>query len=135
MTKYLAEQAPKGIDVYFENVGGFQLEALLNNIGFGGRIALCGMISMYNDTTPTPGPYNLANLIGRGVKVQGFIVSNYTDLMMNFFTEMAPWVAQGKVKFRETVYEGLEKAPEAFEGLFKGDNFGKAVIRVGPDTL
>ena len=135
LTKYLAEQAPQGIDSYFENVGGFQLEALINNIAFGGRIALCGMISVYNNEQAEPGPYNLANLIGRGVLLKGFIVSNYGHLMQDFFAEAGPWVAGGKLQFRETVYEGLEKAPEAFAGLFKGDNFGKAVVRVGPDKL
>ncbi|WP_306253478.1 NADP-dependent oxidoreductase [Parvularcula sp. IMCC14364] len=134
LSKFLAEHAPKGIDTYFENVGGFQLEALINNIGFAGRIALCGMISQYNNTTPEPGPSNLTNLIGRGVLVKGFIVSNYMNMMPQFFAEMGPWVAGGKVKFRETVYEGLDAAPEAFAGLFTGDNTGKVVIRIGPDN-
>lgn len=135
LTKYLASEAPRGIDVHFENVGGFQLEALLNTIGFGGRIALCGMISVYNNAAPEPGPSNLANLIGRGVLMKGFIVSNYNNLLQEFFAEVGPWMAQGKLQFRETIYEGLDKAPEAFEGLFRGENFGKAVIRVGPDSL
>ena len=135
LTKALAEHAPKGIDCYFENVGGMHLEAAMNVIGFGGRIALCGMIAQYNNTTPEPGPNNMTNLIGRGVLMQGFIVSNYMDKTPDFIREVGPWLAQGKIKFRETVYEGLEKAPEAFAGLFKGENFGKAVVRVGPDNV
>ncbi len=135
LTKFLAEQAPKGIDTYFENVGGYQLEALLNTIAFGGRIALCGMISVYNNTQPEPGPSNLTNVIGRGVLIKGFIVSNYMHLLQDFFAEMGPWLASGKIMFRETVYEGLETAPEAFAGLFEGDNTGKVVIRVGPDSV
>ncbi|MEQ8750427.1 MAG: NADP-dependent oxidoreductase, partial [Amphiplicatus sp.] len=133
LTKALAAAAPKGVDCYFENVGGMHLEAALNCIGFGGRIALCGMISIYNDTEMQPGPSNLANMIGRGVMAQGFIVSNYMYLAPQFAAEVAPLLAAGKVKFRESVYEGLDKAPEAFLGLFKGENFGKAVVRVGAD--
>ena len=135
LTKALAAAAPKGVDCYFENVGGDHLEAALNCIAFGGRIALCGMISQYNNTAPVPGPSNLVNMIGRGVMSKGFIVSNYLDLTGQFLADVAPLLGAGKIKFRESVYEGLEKAPEAFIGLFKGDNFGKAVIRVGPDSL
>lgn len=133
LTKALAAAAPKGIDGYFENVGGMHLEAALNCIALGGRIALCGMIAMYNDTAPEPGPPNLINMIGRGVMAQGFIISNYLPLAPKFAFEVAPLLAQGKIKFRESVYEGLDKAPDAFIGLFKGENFGKAVVRVGPD--
>lgn len=133
LTKALSKAAPKGVDCYFENVGGMHLEAALNCIAFGGRIALCGMISMYNNTQLEPGPSNIVNMIGRGVMAQGFIVSNYMPLAPQFAMEVAPLLAQGKIKFRESVYEGLDKAPEAFLGLFKGENFGKAVVRVGPD--
>jgi len=135
LTKALASAAPNGIDCYFENVGGIHLEAALNCIAFGGRIALCGMISQYNNTQMEPGPGNLVNMIGRGVMAQGFIVSNYMHLVMNFIGDVAPLLAQGKIAFKEAVYEGLDEAPNAFLGLFKGENFGKAVIRVGPDQL
>ncbi len=135
LTKALAEAAPNGVDCYFENVGGMHLEAALNCIGFGGRIALCGMISQYNNQEPEPGPPNLVNLIGRGVMARGFIVSEYMDKVMEFAAEVAPMLMQGKIKFQESVYEGLDQAPEAFIGLFKGENFGKAVVRVGPDKL
>jgi len=133
LTKALAEAAPKGVNCYFENVGGMHLEAALNCIALGGRIALCGMIAQYNNQKPEPGPSNLVNLIGRGVMARGFIVSEFMDKAMEFFAEVAPLLAQGKIKFQESVYEGLDAAPEAFLGLFKGENFGKAVIRVGPD--
>ena len=135
LTKALAEAAPKGVDCYFENVGGMHLEAALNCIAFGGRIALCGMIAQYNNQEPEPGPPNLVNLIGRGVMARGFIVSEYMDKAMEFAMEVAPLLASGKIKFEESKYEGLEKAPEAFIGLFKGENFGKAVVRVGPDKI
>ena len=109
------------------------LEAALNCIALGGRIALCGMIAVYNSKEPEPGPPNLVNLIGRGVLTKGFIVSEYADKAMEFAMEVAPLLGAGKIKFQESVYDGLNKAPEAFIGLFKGDNFGKAVVRIGPD--
>lgn len=135
LTKALAAAAPDGVNCYFENVGGMHLEAALNCIAMRGRIALCGMISMYNNTALEPGPSNIVNLIGRSVLMQGFIVSIYLPLAPQFFMEVAPLVAQGKARFRETAYDGLERAPEAFLGLFRGENFGKAVVRVGPDRL
>lgn len=135
LTKALAAAAPKGVDVYFENVGGMHLEAALNCINMGGRIALCGMISMYNDTSPVPGPSNLVNLIGRGVMARGFIVTEYQSKAMEFAAEVAPLLAAGKIKFEQTLYDGLETAPAAFLGLFSGENTGKAVVRVGPDRL
>lgn len=133
LTKALAEAAPDGVDCYFENVGGMHLEAALNCIAFGGRIALCGMIAQYNNKQPEPGPSNLTNMIGRGVLARGFIVMEYADKAMEFAMEVAPLLASGKIKFEESKYDGLDKAPEAFIGLFKGENFGKAVVRVGPD--
>lgn len=133
LTKALSEAAPKGVDCYFENVGGMHLEAALNCIAFGGRIALCGMIAMYNNTEAVPGPPNLVNLIGRGVMARGFIVSEYADKAMEFASEVAPLVSNGTLKFQQTEYDGLDKAGEAFIGLFHGDNAGKAVIRVGAD--
>ena len=135
LTKALAEAAPKGVDCYFENVGGMHLEAALNCIALGGRMAWCGMIAQYNNKEAEPGPPNLINVVGRGVMIRGFIVSEYMDKVMEFAMEVAPLLAQGKIKFQESVYEGLGKAPEAFIGLFKGENFGKAVVRVGPDRI
>ena len=135
LTKALAAAAPKGVNCYFENVGGMHLEAALNCIALGGRMALCGMIAVYNNKEPEPGPPNLINMVGRGVMARGFIVSEFMDKAMEFAMEVAPLLAQGKIKFQESVYEGLDSAPEAFIGLFKGENTGKAVIRVGPDRL
>lgn len=130
LTKALAEVAPDGINGYFENVGGMQLEAVLNCIAFKGRIAACGMIAAYNDEKPVPGPSNLVNLVARSAMMEGFIVANYFDLAPQFFAEVAPLLSSGKIVFEETVYEGLEKAPEAFIGLFHGENFGKAVVKI-----
>ena len=119
-----------GVDGYFENVGGMQLEALLSCMNVYGRIAVCGMIAQYNDTRPAPGPSNLTQIIGRQLRMQGFIVSTYQAKMGEFLSEVMPLVASGKVVTRETVYEGVGAGPEAFIGLFRGANTGKAVVRV-----
>ncbi|MEL6996533.1 MAG: NADP-dependent oxidoreductase, partial [Pseudomonadota bacterium] len=99
------------------------------------RTKPCARQKRYNNTKPEPGPSNIINMIGRGVLAQGFIVSNYMHLSGEFVAEVAPLLAQEKITFRESVYEGLDKAGDAFIGLFHGDNFGKAVVRVGPDRL
>ncbi|MEZ5920003.1 MAG: NADP-dependent oxidoreductase [Parvularculaceae bacterium] len=135
LTAALNKAAPDGVHCYFENVGGMHLEAALNCIAFDARIALCGMISMYNNTELEPGPSNIVNLVARSALMQGFIVSKYIALAPQFAMEVAPLLAGGKIKFRESVYDGLSKAPEAFLGLFSGENFGKAVVRVGPDRV
>jgi NADPH-dependent curcumin reductase CurA len=129
----VAKAFPEGIDVYFENVGGVHLEAALNNMRPNGRIALCGMIDMYNATELPPGPRNLAMAIGLGLTLRGFIVSNHYDMLADFHRDMAKWAKEGKMKWRETIVDGVENAPKAFIGLFKGDNLGKMVVRVGPD--
>jgi NADPH-dependent curcumin reductase CurA len=129
----VAKAFPEGIDVYFENVGGAHLEAALNNMRQNGRIPLCGMIDIYNATDLQPGPRNLAMAIGLGLTLRGFIVSNHYDLLPDFHRDMAKWAKEGKMKWRETIVDGVENAPKAFIGLFKGDNLGKMVVRVGPD--
>ena len=129
----VAEAFPNGIDVYFENVGGAHLEAAINNMRPGGRIALCGMIDMYNATELPAGPRNLALCIGLGLTMRGFVVSSHYDMLADFHRDMAKWTREGKMKWRETVVDGVENAPKAFIGLFKGENLGKMVVRVGPD--
>ena len=129
----VAHAFPNGIDVYFENVGGAHLEAALNHMRPGGRIPLCGMIDMYNATELPPGPRNLAMAIGLGLTLRGFVVSSHYDMLADFHRDMAAWAAAGKMTWRETVRDGVESAPEAFIGLFKGDNVGKMVVRVEPD--
>jgi NADPH-dependent curcumin reductase CurA len=124
---------PKGIDVYFENVGGKHLEAALNHMRQFGRIAVCGMIEQYNNTTPAPGPSNIIMTIPMSLRIEGFVVSNHFDMMPKFHQEMGKLIAEGKMKWRETVVEGLQNAPSAFLGLFKGENFGKALVKIGPD--
>ena len=122
--------AADGIDVYFDNVGGDHLQAALNCMKPNGRIPLCGAIAQYNATAPVPGPNNLTIAIGMGLTLRGFIVSNFEHLRADFVRDMTAWVTSGRLQYRETVFEGLEKAPEAFIGLFTGANTGKMVVNL-----
>lgn len=126
----LAKAAPEGIDVYFENVGGEHLEAALECAKPFARFALCGMISMYNATTAPAGPRNIVLAVGKSLRLEGFIVSNHADMAPAFQKDLAAWHAAGKLKWKETVFEGIEKAPDAFLGLFKGENFGKMLVKL-----
>lgn len=128
----LGAAAPDGIDVYFENVGGTHLEAALEHMNQNGRIVACGMISQYN-APDAVGVRNLFYIVGKRLMVKGFIVSDHFTEFPEFAAEMGAWIADGKIRWKETVYDGLEKAPEAFIGLFTGDNFGKALVRIGKD--
>ncbi len=130
LTAALARAAPGGIDVYFDNVGGAHLEAALLNAKPMGRFALCGMISQYNATDIGPGVRGLILAVGRQLRLQGFIVSSHNDLMPAFARDIAQWIGEGKVKWRETIEEGLENAPVAFLKLFKGENLGKMLVRL-----
>jgi NADPH-dependent curcumin reductase CurA len=129
----LGEACPDGVDVYFENVGGEHLEAALDHMNMFGRIPLCGMISQYNATEPPPGPSNLGVAVGKRLTLKGFIVGDHAARFPQFYADMGRWIAEGKIKWRETVVEGLEKAPAAFIGLFKGENFGKMLVKIGPE--
>jgi NADPH-dependent curcumin reductase CurA len=126
----LKRAAPKGIDVYFENVGGPHLEAALDSARVNGRFAMCGMISIYNDEKPEPGPSNLALIIGKRLRLQGFIVSDHFDLAPQFVTELSEWIKSGQFHYRETVDEGIAAAPGAFLKLFTGENFGKMLVKL-----
>jgi NADPH-dependent curcumin reductase CurA len=126
----LKKAMPEGIDVYFENVGGEHLNAALANMRLNGRIALCGMIAQYNDAALPPGPSNFIMILAQRLTVRGFIITDHIDLMPDFIRDMAAWTKAGKMKWRETVVDGIEKAPEAFIGLFKGENFGKMLVRL-----
>ncbi|MBW3616953.1 MAG: NADP-dependent oxidoreductase [Proteobacteria bacterium] len=127
----LARVAPKGIDVYFDNVGGDHLEAALSAARPFARFALCGAISQYNDLEAAPGPKNLFFVIGKRLKVQGFIVSDHHAEAPNFLRELSGWVGDGKLKWRETVDHGIEAAPGAFSKLFTGGNIGKMLVKLG----
>ncbi|HEY9472542.1 MAG TPA: NADP-dependent oxidoreductase [Mycobacteriales bacterium] len=127
----LRAAAPKGIDVYFDNVGGDHLEAAIGSLRMHGRVAVCGMISQYNATEPPPGPRNLAMLIGKRLTLRGFLVSDHAHLRAEFEREVGGWYAEGRLRAAETVVEGLEQAPGAFVGLLRGANTGKMLVRLG----
>lgn len=127
----LKRLAPDGIDIYFENVGGKHLEAALENMKVHGRIVMCGMIAGYNERTP--GPPNLMRIVRRRLTVQGILFMDLQDMGPAFENDMARWIAEGRMKWHETVFEGIERAPDAFLGLFSGANLGKMVVRLGPD--
>ena len=126
----LAQAAPDGIDVYFDNVGGDHLEAAIASANKYARFALCGAISQYNATEPTPAPRNLALAIGKELTLKGFIVGSYSHLASEFSEKMAQWLADGVVEWDETVVDGLENAPSAFIGLLRGENTGKMVVSI-----
>ncbi|MGO1077308.1 NADP-dependent oxidoreductase [Inquilinus sp. CA228] len=130
LTRALAEAAPDGIDVYFDNVGGDHLDAALALANPFARFPLCGMIERYNAGAPLPGPRNIFRVIERSLTLQGFIVSDHLDLLPDFARDMRRWIAEGRMLWRETVVEGLERAPEAFIGLFAGENFGKMLVKL-----
>ena len=134
MAQQLAEQCPDGIDVYFENVGGSSWEAVMPLLNNYARVPVCGLIAHYNQTELPPGPDRMSMLQGliltKSLKMQGFIVSDHVDRVPAFVQDMSQWLAQGKVKYKEDVVEGIENAPTAFMGLFRGANFGKLVVKV-----
>jgi hypothetical protein len=127
----LREAAPDGVDVYFDNVGGPQLEAAIGALNRGGRIALCGAVSQYNATEPAPGPRNLALLVGKRGRMRGFIVADHADREADFRAEVGDLLAGGRLKMPETIVEGgIEAAPQAFVDMLRGRHLGKVVVRL-----
>jgi len=134
----LAAACPDGIDVYFENVGGAVFDAVLPLLNTKARIPVCGLIANYNATSLPAGPDRLGLLAGtilkKRIRMQGFIIfDDYGHRYVEFFKQMSEWLQQGKIKFREDIVDGLENAPQAFNGLLEGKNFGKLVVRVAQD--
>jgi len=125
-----AAAGDRGIDVYFDNVGGEHLEAALSALTVGGRVAMCGAISQYNATEPTPAPRNLMQAIGKQLTLKGFIVGSYWQHMPEFIETMSGWLADGTVRYDETIVDGLENAPQAFMDLLDGANTGKMLVRL-----
>jgi NADPH-dependent curcumin reductase len=128
----LGTACPQGIDVYFENVGGDVLRAVLSLINPNARIPLCGLISQYNAVELPSGP-NLAPLLWNRVLVKGFIVSDHGERMPDFLADATRWVTDGTLRYREDIVDGLPNAPSAFIGLLRGRNLGKMLVRVSPD--
>jgi hypothetical protein len=128
----LRTACPGGIDVDFENVGGAVLAAVLRLLNRGARVSLCGLISEYNATEDRGGPSLRPFLVHRAT-LRGFIVSDHYDRFGDFLKEVAPLVRDGTIKYREDIVDGLDAAPSALIGLFEGRNFGKMIVRVGPE--
>jgi hypothetical protein len=132
----LKDACPKGIDVYFENVGGAVFEAVFPLLNTFARVPVCGLIAHYNDTEAKPPKWAASMMravLTKRLTIRGFIISDFTARHAEFLRDMSGWVREGKVKYKEFVTEGLEGAPAAFIGLLKGANFGKQLVRVGPD--
>ncbi len=135
----LARATPDGIDVYFENVGGAVWEAVLPRLNTYARVPVCGLVAGYNATDLPAGPDRSGALMGqvltRSLTIRGFIQAEFSGQLAQFTAEMAPWVASGRVRYREDVVEGLDRAPEAFRGMLVGRNFGKLVVKVATDEV
>ncbi len=129
LDRHLEIACPKGIDVYFENVGGAVQRAVWPLLNDFARVPVCGVIAQYNATGPSPGP-DTATILRKRLLVRGFIVWDFAAKEADFLRDVGAWVRDGRVKYREDIVDGLEKAPEAFLGLLQGKNFGKMLVRV-----
>jgi NADPH-dependent curcumin reductase CurA len=132
-TADLREVLKDGIDVYFDNVGGVQLETALRALRTHGRVVACGAISRYNDTEMQPGPRTYGFVVTKRLRIQGFIIFDHNERFPEFLAEVGAWLREGKLVYRETIVEGFDNLPSAFAGLFRGENVGKMLVRVGPD--
>ncbi len=130
----LAEACPDRVNVYFDNVGGTTLEAVLANLAIGARVTLCGLISQYNADTPPPGP-NLGPVIGARAILKGFVVYDHYHRWVEFLDVRGGWLRDGQLRYREDRSAGLDSAPDAFSRLMRGENFGKVLVEVGPETV
>ena len=126
----LRETCPEGIDVFFDNVGGAILDAVLGQINLHARIVLCGAISQYDTAELAPGPRNILNLIPQRGRMEGFILLDYRDRFLDGILQLGQWVEEGRIRYSEHVVDGLENAPAAFRKLFSGENTGKLIIKV-----
>lgn len=127
----IADACPDGLDVYFDNVGGEITDAAFRHLRVGARVAVCGQIALYNAEALPTGPRKLGTLITKRARVEGFLVRDFAHRREEATRRLGRWVAAGQLEYRETVTEGLENAPEAFLGLFEGDNIGKQLVHVG----
>lgn len=130
VVQQLAQHAPDGVDVYFDNVGGDHLEGALAHMKDFGRVAACGAISQYNADQAAPGPRNMWLLVTRRLTLRGFVVTDHQDLAKEYLALATGWLADGRLTYRETYVQGLENAVEAFLGLHRGSNLGKMLVRL-----
>jgi NADPH-dependent curcumin reductase CurA len=133
VSEQLKRFCPKGIDIYFDNVGGPILDSVLTLINVNARIVVCGLISQYNAEEPVPGPYQFVNILTQRARVEGFVVLDYMDRILEAINDLGKWHAQGKIQYRVHVVEGLENAPQAMNMLFDGSNKGKLIVKVSEE--
>jgi len=129
----LRQHCPKGVDVYFDNVGGDILDTVLARITRGARVVICGAISQYNATTAVKGPANYLSLLVNRARMEGMVVFDYQDRYPEAIREIAGWMREGSFRSREDIVEGLDRFPQALNMLFSGENFGKLVLKVADD--
>jgi len=134
LLKSLREACPNGVDVYFDNVGGDITDAVILHLNQFARIPICGQISAYNATEIDKGPRNFVHLLKTSSLAKGFIVNDYAHRTKEAMTQLGQWVLEGRIKYRESIVEGLENAPQAFLGLFSGENTGKMLVQVAERT-
>ena len=134
----LATACPNGIDIYFENVAGPVLEAVLPLLNVFARIPICGTISSYNDTAPPPGPNRLPAvwrmILTKRLTVRGLLVTDFAAMHDDFLRDVSAWMREGRIRYREDIVDGFENAPRALIGLLRGENFGKLLVRVAEQS-
>lgn len=132
LAEFLKEAAPKGVDCYFDNVGGEISSTVMSQMNNYGRIAVCGAISGYNETDPEKRKATMVQgyIVGKQLKIEGFQVNRFAERTIDGINQNLKWVREGKLKYKEHIYEGFESADEAFIGLFRGDNIGKSLVKV-----
>jgi NADPH-dependent curcumin reductase CurA len=127
----LRELCPNGVDVYFDNVGGAITDAAMERLNVRARVGVCGQISQYNSETPEMGPRWLGQLIAKQARVEGFLVRQFAARFDEGYRQLAAWLHDGKIQYRENIVDGLENAPRAFIGMMEGRNIGKQLVRLG----
>jgi NADPH-dependent curcumin reductase CurA len=137
LAERLKAACPKGIDIYFENVGGAVFEVVLRLLNNFARVPVCGLIAHYNATDLPAGsdrvPLVMHSILVRRLTFRGFIVWDFASQFPDFLRDMSGWLREGRIKYREDITDGLENAPRELIGLLRGENFGKKIIRVSPD--
>ncbi len=133
VSQSLSRHCPDGIDIYFDNVGGEIFEAILDQINLHARIVLCGLISQYNASEPVLGPHNYVNILYKRARIEGFIVLDYLDRVMEAMTNLGTWLFEGKLQYKFDIVDGLENAPKAVNMLFDGSNRGKLVVKLSEE--
>jgi len=133
LTQAIAEKCPDGVDIYWENVGGEMLDAVLMNLAERARIVFCGWIATYNDAEKRAGPKNLWQLLAKSARMEGFVVKSYVPQFPEGIAAMAQWLQEGKLVYKEHVVDGLENALDAFHMLFDGRNTGKLIVKIAAD--